>query len=66
MYPTEEFIGTMIQNNKADKRAKEPLVLEDGSVLVEPIRSDFESSGDYQKAKRKYDVAKGKSLFETR
>lgn len=64
IYPTTEFVGIMIENNKATKRTKTPLLDEEsGKPLVEPMRSDFHSSSEYQRAKHEYDVKKGKALF---
>lgn len=66
IFPSMEFRKTMIENNKANKRVKEPLKLDDGTILVEPMRSDFEADSEFRKAKTKYDTEKGKSLFKKR
>ena len=63
IYPTKEFIGTMIENNKATKRANEVIIDGEGNPLIEPMQSDFESSSEYQNAKREYEINKGKHLF---
>ena len=64
IYPTSEFVSTMIENNKATKRTKAPLLDEEsGKPLIEPMRSDFSSSSEYQRAKHEYEVKMGKALF---
>lgn len=63
IYPTKDFTSIMIENNKATKRTKEMIIDGDGIPLIEPMQSDFESSPEFQKAKREYDINKGKHLF---
>ena len=63
IYPTKEFISIMIENNKAKKRTSEVIIDGEGNPLIEPMQSDFESSSEYQNAKREYEINKGKHLF---
>ena len=58
IYPTASFIQTMIENNKVTKRTQEVFPDEHGKILVNPMRSDFDSDTDYKEAKRYYDVQK--------
>lgn len=37
IYPSPTFIETMIENNKLSRRAKEPLLIDDNTALIEPI-----------------------------
>lgn len=63
IYPTKDFISIMIENNKATKRTNEVIIDGEGNPLIEPMQSDFESSSEYQNAKREYEINKGKHLF---
>ena len=63
IYPTKEFISMMIENNKATKRKNEVIIDREGSLLIEPMQSDFVISAEFQKAKREYDISKGKELY---
>jgi len=63
IYPTEEFISMIIENNKAKKRTETAFLGEDDSLIIEPMQSDFVSSAEFQKAKREYDISKGKELY---
>lgn len=63
IYPTKDFISMMIENNKATKRTNEVIIDGEGNPLIEPMQSDFESSSEYQNAKREYEINKGKHLF---
>ena len=63
IYPTNDFISIMIENNKATKRTKEAFTDENDTLLIEPMQTDFVSSSEFQKAKREYDISKGKNLF---
>ena len=64
LYPAKEFISTMIDNNKRMKRLKTNLLDEEGKPLIEPIRSDFPSNSEYIKAKKEFDIEKGRALFD--
>lgn len=66
IYPTKEFVDTMFQNHKATNRTKTPLLDEAGKPILEPMKSDFSTNSEYQKAKHEYEVKKGKALFNTR
>ena len=63
IYPKQEFISMIIENNKAKKRTETAFLGEDDSLIIEPMKSDFISSSDFQKEKREYDIKKGKHLF---
>lgn len=65
--PSEEFISSIIGTNKLNRRVKNAIVAPEGdSVLIEPIESEFLNRKDYEKAKREYDIAKGKLLYDKR
>ena len=67
IYPSNEFVKIMIENNKITKRAKEPLFDEtSGRPLIEPIRANYPSNFSYKQAKNEYDIKKGKALFNRR
>jgi hypothetical protein len=63
IYPTQNFINTMIENNKATKNKKEAIIDEQGKPLIEPIQANFNTNSEYHKAKREYDIKKGKALL---
>jgi len=63
IYPKQEFISMIIENNKAKKRTETAFLGENDSLIIEPMQSDFISSSDFQKEKREYDIKKGKYLF---
>ena len=63
IYPTNDFISIMIENNKATKRTKEAFTDEMDTLLIEPMQSDFVSNAEFQKSKREYDIRKGKELY---
>lgn len=63
IYPSPTFIETMIENNKLSRRAKEPLLIDDNTALIEPIPWEFETEREYQKARQDYYVLKGKALY---
>ena len=63
IYPTNDFISIIIENNKATKRTKEAFTDEMDTLLIEPMQSDFVSNAAFQKEKREYDIRKGKELY---
>jgi len=63
IYPKQEFISMIIENNKSKKRTETAFLGENDSLIIEPMQSDFISSSDFQKEKREYDIKKGKYLF---
>ncbi len=63
IFPTKDFTSIMIENNKATKRTKEMIIDGEGIPIIEPMQSDFGSNSEFQKAKREYDINKGKHLF---
>lgn len=65
--PSAQFVNSIIENNKLNRRAKNAIIShEDNSVLIEPLESDFQSHREYEKAKREYDIKKGKYLYQKR
>lgn len=65
--PSDQFIDSIIEANKLNRRAKNALVSADGeNVLIEPLESDFSSRRAYEKAKREYDTRKGQLLYSQR
>ena len=65
--PSNQFVDSIIEANKLNRRAKDALISPDGeSVLIEPLESDFRSRTDYEKAKREYDTKKGQMLYAQR
>lgn len=65
--PSDQFIDSIIEANKLNRRAKDALVSPDGeNVLIEPLESDFQNRRDYEKAKREYDTKKGQMLYSQR
>ena len=62
IYPTNDFISIMIENNKAKKRTETDFLGENYSLIIEPMRSDFVSGAEFKKAKREYDINKSKEL----
>lgn len=66
IHGTEEFTSMMIENNKLTARTKKPVIGEEGVVLVEPVKAQFPSNADYQKAKRQFEVQRGKSILKGR
>jgi len=64
IYPTKEFVSIMIENNKATKIKQNVTLDENGKPLIEPMQSDFHSNSGFIKAKRDYEVKKGKLLLK--
>jgi hypothetical protein len=64
IYPTKEFVSKIIENNKVTKRTKDVLFDEQGKPLIEPIQTDYSNSTEFQKARKKYNVEKGKAIFK--
>ena len=57
--PSSQFIDSIIEANKLNRRAKDALISPNGeNVLIEPLESEFQSRIDYEKAKREYDTTK--------
>ncbi|GFO77871.1 hypothetical protein BPLS_P6583 [Bathymodiolus platifrons methanotrophic gill symbiont] len=63
IYATSEFSSMMIENNKMTKRTKEAILDQEGSPLIEPMQVDYSSSAEFHKAKREYEIKKGKMLL---
>tara|TARA_B100000780_G_scaffold254476_1_gene202616 strand:+ start:1265 stop:2389 length:1125 start_codon:yes stop_codon:yes gene_type:complete len=63
IHASENFVSTMIENNKLSKRTKTSLIDENGLPLIEPLLSDFQSKAEYHKAKVQYQIDQGKALF---
>ena len=65
IYPSDEFVQSMIQSNRLKKRADESLYDEEQeTLLIEPLEAEFSSKADFQKAMEEYKVAKGKALHK--
>lgn len=63
--PSEEFIQEMIENNILTKRKEKAVVDENKELLIQPIRADFDSETEYEKALYDYKVKYGKHLHKT-
>lgn len=63
IYPTKNFIEIMIENNQATKRTNEAIKDKNGTLLIEPMQSDFENSTEYKKAKNQYNIKKSKQIL---
>jgi len=62
IYPTLHFVSTMIENNTVTKRTRSSFLDQgSGKLFVEPIRSDYSSSFEYERARHDYDIKKGKT-----
>jgi hypothetical protein len=66
IHATSEFSSMMIENNKMTKRTKEAILDQEGSPLIEPMQADYSSSAEFHKAKREYEIKKGKLLLGSR
>lgn len=65
--PSDQFIDSIIEANRLNRRAKDAIISADGSTaLIEPLESDFKSRRDYERAKREYDTKKGQLLYTQR
>ena len=64
---SDQFIGSIIEANRLNRRAKDALVSPNGeNVLIEPLESDFQNRRDYERVKREYDTKKGQILYSQR
>jgi len=67
IFASDSFIQTMIDNNALTKRTATPLLVEEtGEIMLEPVRSQYPSSSEYQKAMSVYKVEQGKMLHKVR
>jgi len=65
IYPSENFIEEMIENNVLTKRKDKAVIDENNDLLIKPVKNDFNSEIEFEKALHDYKVKYGKHLFKT-